>query len=329
MSVGADGRWPGGPTRRQVIVGIGAMAGAGLAPSAVAAARKAARHRPHPSYPDRIGRSWVHVTSADDTLIELAPRFRLGFTELVAANQGVDPWVPGAGVKLLIPGAHLLPAAPRIGLVINLADQRLYLFRRATGTIDTAPIGIGSTGWNTPTGRTRVVRKRVKPTWYVPKSIRKEQPELPAVVPPGPDNPLGDFAIDLGWQSYVIHGTNEPLGVGRRVSHGCVRLYPNDVERIFKRVPIGLRVTVVDQPVKTGWMAGRLLLEVHPSQKQADELEKFGKFGPETPADFKHRIIEAAGKAAPRLNWPAIDRAVDERRGAPIDILLPEPASSG
>ena len=202
-----------------------------------------------PRYPDIIGKITHYVTREDDTLLDLARWNGLGYTEMIAANRGIDPWVPGAGVKLTIPGAHILPDAPREGVVLNLADQRLYVFNAEDGTVESVPIGIGKSAWNTPTGRTKVVRKRANPTWYVPKSIRKEDPELPAVVRPGPLNPLGHFAIDLGWPSYLLHGTNRPYGVGRRVSHGCVRLYPEDIARLFIRIPIGVPVTVVDQEI--------------------------------------------------------------------------------
>ena len=152
-----------------------------------------------PRYPDIIGTITHHVTREDDTLLDLARWNGLGYTEMIAAHRGIDPWVPGAGVKLTNPGAHILPDAPREGVVLNLADQRLYIFHAEDGTVESVPIGIGKSAWGTPTGRTKVVRKRANPTWYVPKSILKEDPELPAVVRPGPLNPLGHFAIDLGW----------------------------------------------------------------------------------------------------------------------------------
>jgi L,D-transpeptidase ErfK/SrfK len=206
-------------------------------------------------------------------------------------------------------------------VVLNLADQRLYVFHAADGTVESVPIGIGKSAWGTPTGRTKVVRKRANPTWYVPKSIRAEDPELPAVVRPGPLNPLGHHAIDLGWPSYLLHGTNRPYGVGRRVSHGCVRLYPEDIARLFTEIPIGMPVTVVNQEVKLAWAGATLMMEAHPSQQQADELEENGNFAPARPAAYEYHVLDAAGAHAARIDWRTVTRALDERTGMPVAIL--------
>jgi len=274
-----------------------------------------------PARPAIIGEMTRHRARHEDTLVDLARQYNVGYTELRAANPRVDPWLPGTGTEILIPTVHLLPNGVRKGLVVNLADQRLYYFPPDGGPIISAPIGIGSDGWRTPTGRTWVVKKRARPTWYVPKSIRAEDPELPAIVPPGPDNPLGEFALYLGWQSYVIHGTNKPFGVGRRVSHGCVRLYPEDIAWLFSEVKIGTQVTVLDEPVKIAWVGDELMLEIHPSQTQADEIEAGGILTPEAPAEFRYRILEKAGQFAARLDWKLIKAAVRERSGLPVSIL--------
>jgi L,D-transpeptidase ErfK/SrfK len=278
-------------------------------------------------FPSIIGELTYHVTDEEDTLVDLALHYNLGFTELVAANQGVDPWVPGKGVQLLLPTSHILPSAERKGIVINLAEQRLYYFREDKRIIETAPIGIGSDGFKTPLGSTQVLRKRAKPTWYVPKSIRAREPDLPAVVPPGPDNPLGEYAFYLGWQAYLIHGTNRPFGVGRRTSHGCIRMYPEDIARLYKMVPIGTQVTVVDQPYKMAWFGGELYLEVHPTQAQADELEDEGKFTPSNHPELGTKLVEAAAKEADRLDWSAVRQAVAQRRGIPVPVLKPKPTA--
>ena len=285
----------------------------GATRSALAAAR--------PRFPNIIGSVTHQVTGHDDTLLDLARWNGLGYTEMIAANRGVDPWVPGAGVKLTIPGAHILPDGPREGLLLNLADQRLYIFNVEDGSVESAPIGIGKSAWGTPTGRTKVVRKRANPTWYVPKSIREEDPELPAVVRSGPFNPLGYHAIDLGWPSYLLHGTNQPYGVGRRVSHGCVRLYPEDIAWLFVRISVGLPVTVVNQEVKLAWVGSTLMMEIHPSQEQADELEADGKFTPAKPSKFEYQILDAAGEHATWINWKIVGHALDERTGLPVAIL--------
>ena len=303
-------------TRRRFFSAVGAAAGIpilGATGSALAARR--------PRYPNIIGSITHYVTQQDDTLLDLARWNGLGYTEMIAANRGIDPWVPGAGVKLTIPGAHILPDGPREGLVLNLADQRLYIFNAEDGSVESVPIGTGKSAWGTPTGHTKVVRKRANPTWYVPKSIREEDPELPAVVRPGPLNPLGHHAIDLGWPSYLLHGTNRPYGVGRRVSHGCVRLYPEDIARLFISIPIGLPVTVVNQEVKLAWVGGTLMMETHPSQEQADELEADGKFARARPAKYEYQILDAAGAHAKRIDWTTVTRALDERTGMPVAIL--------
>ncbi len=303
-------------TRRRFFSAVGAAAGIpilGATGSALAASR--------PRYPNIIGSITQYVTQQDDTLLDLARWNGLGYTEMIAANRGIDPWVPGAGVKLTIPGAHILPDGPREGLVLNLADQRLYIFDAKDGSVDSAPIGTGRSAWDTPTGRTTVVRKRANPTWYVPKSIREEDPELPAVVPPGPDNPLGRHALYLGWPSYLLHGTNQPYGVGRRVSHGCVRLYPEDIARLFTRIPIGLPITVVNQELKLAWVGGALMMETHPSQEQADELEADGTFTRARPTKYEYQVLDAAGAHATRIDWTTVARALDERTGTPVTIL--------
>ena len=275
---------------------------------------------------DLIGALAAHKVAEPETLITIARRYDLGFVELQAANPDIDPWTPAVGTRLVLPTAHLLPAAPRRGIVINLAELRLYYFDPA-GTVVTFPIGIGGSGWETPVGETRVVGKRERPTWTAPASIRAERPDLPAQIPPGPYNPLGDFALDLGWRGYVIHGTNKPAGIGRRVSHGCIRLYPEDIAWLFPRVAMGTLVTVVDQPVKVGWSDGALYMEVHPTQAQADTIEAYGMFAPETATDLDWRVQRAAGAAAGRLDWPLIRRIAEERRGMPERIGPNPPAA--
>jgi L,D-transpeptidase ErfK/SrfK len=218
-----------------------------------------------------IGEPQVVYTRAEDTLSDLARAYGLGYDELVAANPGVDPWLPGDGTPVLLPTQFVLPQVPREGIVLNVAAKRLFYFpRTAEGQpriVKTYPVGIGRVGWETPTGATRVVAKAVDPHWYVPASVRQEHAEqgdpLPAVVPPGPDNPLGNRVLQLDMPGYLIHGTNQPYGVGMRVSHGCVRLYPEDIEFLFELVAIGEPVRIVNEPFLLGHLDGDLYFEAH------------------------------------------------------------------
>jgi L,D-transpeptidase ErfK/SrfK len=213
-----------------------------------------------------------------------------------------------------------LGAAKPEGIVINLADMRLYYFEEGSAAPRSFPIGIGRDGLNTPTGVTKVVGKRKDPAWRPTARMRAEDPELPDVVPTGPDNPLGSRALYLGWPQYLIHGTNKPWGVGRRVSSGCVRMYPEDVETLFDMVEIGAKVTVIDQPIKLGWIGGELFIEAHPTQAQSDQLEAKGRFEPVLDGAVVEKVLTAAGMQRGRLDWSVIRKATIERRGYPLRI---------
>lgn len=271
---------------------------------------------------DILGAPASYVTRQDDTLLDIAHAYDLGYVEIRAANPGVDPWLPGEGVSVALPTQHVLPSAPRRGIVINLAELRLYYFP-AAGEPRTFPIGIGREGKETPLGRTTVARKKVDPTWVPTKSEREENPDLPAVIGPGPDNPMGKFALYLGWQSYAIHGTNQIYSIGRRGSHGCIRMYPEDIESLFKSVEPGTPVAVVDQPAKVGWHAGELFLEVHPLQADADGLEESGRPRSDAAIDASALVGTAAGEDAQWLDWDVIRRAEIRRDGMPVRITRP------
>ncbi|MBM3485446.1 MAG: hypothetical protein FJX67_02265, partial [Alphaproteobacteria bacterium] len=270
-----------------------------------------------------LGQVRFHTTRAVDTLMDIARSQNLGFVELVAANPGIDPWLPGDGTRIVLPSGHLVPSGPPTGLILNIADMRLYYFP-ASAPPETFAIGIGRDGFLTPMGRTTVVRKQKQPSWTPTASARKDNPELPPVVPPGPDNPLGDFALYLGWPTYLIHGTNKPDGVGRRVSRGCIRMYPEGIERLFSLVPVGTPVRVVNEEVKLGWVDGALFAEVHASADQADQIEEEGRFTPLLPADLEDRVRAAAGPHVERVDWRLVQRAGLERRGVPLRILRGE-----
>lgn len=262
----------------------------------------------------------IYRARKGDTLIELARRYRLGYVELAAANPGVDPWQPPEGAPLVIPTVRLLPRGRREGLLVNLADMRLYHFPGDGQPHAHYPIGIGREGYLTPRGTTRVVRKAADPVWRPPASVRAEKPELPPVVPPGPDNPLGSHALYLAWPSYLIHGTNIPWSIGRHASNGCVRLYPEHIPLLYAAVPVGTRVEVVHEPVKLGWIGEELYLEAHPSMRQADEIEDWRGFTPEVPKGIMRRIAREAGKAAGRIDWERAKQAVLERRGYAVRL---------
>lgn len=219
-----------------------------------------------------IGQLTIVSTRFEDTFLNLARKFGIGYEELLLANPAVDPWLPGQGTQVVVPTQYILPDSKREGIVLNLAEMRLYYYPKsppgAPQYVHTYPISIGRQGWDTPVGPTRIVRKKENPTWYPPKSIREEYrrkgKRLESVVPPGPDNPLGKFALYLALPSYVIHGTNEPRGIGMRVTHGCIRLHPDDIRDLFQRISIDTPVAIVDQPYKVAWYRNRLYAEMHP-----------------------------------------------------------------
>jgi L,D-transpeptidase ErfK/SrfK len=256
----------------------------------------------------------------EDTLLDVARRFSLGYVEIVAANPGTDPWIPGEGTSVVLPTLHLPPDAAPEGVVINLADMRLYYFAEPGEPMQSFPIGIGRDGLLTPLGSTEVVRKTKDPIWRPTPRMRSEDPALPEAVPPGPDNPLGNRAMYLGWSQYLIHGTNKPLGIGRRTSSGCVRMYPEDVEYLYDRVAIGTKVTVVDQPIKLAWIDDALYIEAHTTMAQSDQIEMSGKFDPILDSSVVEQVLAVAGAKAAMLDWSRIRQATIERRGYPIRI---------
>ncbi|HEY5810212.1 MAG TPA: L,D-transpeptidase family protein, partial [Povalibacter sp.] len=230
-----------------------------------------------------LGETQATVAKHEDTLLDMGRTYSVGYEEIVAANPGVDPWLPGEGTQVLIPSRYILPDAPREGIIVSLAEHRLYYFPKAKAgevpTVVTYPISVGRMDWKTPLGLTRIVDKRVNPIWYPPESVRKEHADdgrpLPKAVPAGPDNPLGQFAMRLGIPggAYLIHGTNRPAGVGMQVTHGCIRMYPEDIEQFFKMVPVNTPVRIVHQPYKMGWKGQELYMEVHTPLEGQEEAD--------------------------------------------------------
>lgn len=225
-----------------------------------------------------VGHNLVVLSRMEDTLLDIARRFDLGYSEIVSANPGVDVWLPGAGQRVVVPNRFILPDAPRKGIVINLAEMRLYYYPKRekgrTQQVITHPLGIGREGWKTPLGSTKIIQKKKDPTWTPPASILAEHlaqgDPLPKVVPAGPDNPLGAYAMRLGMPGYLLHGTNKPYGVGLRVSHGCIRLFPEDIEHLFGKVDLNTTVNIIYQPYKAALQDGILYVEAHADQEDMD-----------------------------------------------------------
>jgi L,D-transpeptidase ErfK/SrfK len=275
-----------------------------------------------------VGQLQVVRLREKDTFIDVAQAYHLGFDELVEANPGVDPWVPGAGTEIILPSRYVLPDAPRQGIVLNVPLKRLFFYPKPkkgeAAVVYTFPISIGREGWATPIGVTRVASKQKDPVWRVPASIRKEHAEdgdpLPPVVPPGPDNPLGRYAMRLAIPGdYLIHGTNKPAGVGMRISHGCIRMNPADIEWLFPQVPVGMPVHIVNQPVLVGVSGGELFVEAHPPLEE-DKARRT--------AAVLRDIEKKLAKAAPRgatVDYARVAGVTSERRGFPLPVMTGTP----
>ena len=225
-----------------------------------------------------VGHNLIVYSQKEDTLLDIGRAFDVGYNEIVNANPKVDPWLPGENTPVFIPNRFILPEAPHVGIVINLAEMRLYYYPKPAKNqrqqVITHPIGVGREGWTTPTGKTKITQKVKNPTWTPPDSILAEHLEkgdpLPKVVPAGPNNPLGAYKMNLGIAGYLLHGTNKPFGVGMRVSHGCIRLFPEDIEHLFGIVAVNTPVEILYQPDKAALLNNQLYLEAHPTQEDID-----------------------------------------------------------
>ncbi|HQR48087.1 MAG TPA: L,D-transpeptidase family protein [Steroidobacteraceae bacterium] len=279
-----------------------------------------------------IGRNSTAIAAREDTLFDIARRTGAGYEEMVAANPGVDPWLPGDGTEVLIPGRYILPDAPRKGIVVNLPEHRLYYYpppkKGEPAVVRTYPISTGKMDWKTPIGVTQIQSKQEKPNWYPPASVLKEHEErgdpLPKVVPPGPDNPLGEYAMRLAIPggAYLIHGTNKPAGVGMQVTHGCIRMYPEDIAELFPLVPVRTQVNLIDQTNKVGWQRGVLYVERHAP------LE-----GTDNPADMDpsvmDQLVSAAAAGRPvEIDWALVQRTFEQATGVPVPLSVPVRAAA-
>ncbi len=270
-----------------------------------------------------IGQLTIINAREGDTFLTLARKFDTGFQEIVLANPAVDPLRLDGGTQVIIPTRYILPQAKREGLVLNLAEMRLYYYpESAKGEpryVHTYPVSIGQSGWDTPHSRSRIIAKVKNPTWHPPESIRKDHEEkddpLPEFVPPGPDNPLGKYMLRLTLPSYLIHGTNRPQGIGMKVTYGCVRLHPDDIKDLFNRVAIDTPVTIINQPYKLAWHYGKLYVEMHPSE------------GDETETNSLHltRLVRAVIAATASIknydiDWKLASQLAQSKSGLPTII---------
>jgi len=276
-----------------------------------------------PADVDVIGQMSTITASSNDTLLDIARRYDLGQNEILLANQTVDRWLPEDNAVVILPNRFILPNVERTGLVLNLPEMRLYYFPEPkageTPVVITHPISVGRMDWETPLGKTSIINKKKDPDWRPPQSLKDEaiaegNEPLPDIVKAGPDNPLGRYAMRLGIPGYLIHSTNKPYGVGMRVTHGCLRMYPEDIERLFDDIPVGSPVHIVNQPIKLGWLAGSLFVELHPPLDE--DKDKY--------ANYMQSVLDAIAEfTAPdeiNLSGRALWEAIEHQNGIPVSV---------
>lgn len=271
-----------------------------------------------------IGTLAVMDIRETDTFSDIARHFGLGYNDISVANPTISPWTPLVGSRILLPLQFILPDAPHKGIVLNLANKRLFYYpKQQPNNVYTFPVGIGRQGWNTPMGLTNIVAKKANPTWIVPESIHREHAEkgdsLPSIVPAGPNNPLGLYAMQLGFPRYLIHGTNKPYGIGMQVSHGCVQLYPEDIEVLFKKATEGMSVRIIHQPYLTAWNQNMLYLEANePIQKWAHEKLTLKK-------QLLKQLKAISSTKNVSIDWRRVDDVIKKSDGIPTPILENSP----
>ena len=257
-----------------------------------------------------IGETRSHVTQYEETFASIARAEGVGYDALARANPGVDAWLPQPGATVVLPTSMLLPDAPRKGIVINLSEMRLYKFDESGEAVSVYPIGIGSEGTETPVMTTRTVAALENPTWYPPDSViarhAAEGRTLARAIPAGPDNPLGRLAIQLAKPGYLIHGTNQPIGVGRRVSSGCIRMYDADIQALVAAVPNGTPVHVIRQPFKAAWDGDVLYLEAHAATSNY--------------TDAVRRVVQATGERTATVDWQRVLEVARANTGIPTPV---------
>jgi L,D-transpeptidase ErfK/SrfK len=271
-----------------------------------------------------VGEELIIRARHEETLLDIARRYKLGYDQIIKANPGINRWLPGEGTSVIIPARYILPNSPKNGIILNLAELRLYYYpptpRGELPKVITFPVSIGRMDWKTPLGLTKVVRKDKNPPWYPPASIKREHAldgdPLPNMIPGGsPENPLGNYALRLGIAGYLIHGTDDrkSFGIGMRVTHGCVRMYPEDVERMYHMVPVNTPVRIVNQSIKAGWLGSTLFLEAH---APLDEDDLAADYSIE---DARTVTLQAAGRSA-EINYEKIEKVALSGDGIPEPV---------
>ena len=271
---------------------------------------------------DLVGELMLAFVEQGDTLSDIARSYNQGYTEMRLANPAIDPWLPQAGTDVIIPSLYILPSVKTAGIVINIPEMRMYVFGTSTREnsfeMSTYPVSVGRQKWGTPHGAMTITMKLEDPAWYPPDSILAEHAAngdpLPKVVVAGPKNPLGKFAMLLSEKGYLIHGTNKPYGIGMRVTHGCIRMYPKHIKKLFANTKSGTKVLIVNQPIKVGVDAGIIYLEAHPFLK-------------ENPGDLASRYAETMrlldlqfGSDKFKLRYLAVQKALRLENGIPTSI---------
>jgi L,D-transpeptidase ErfK/SrfK len=264
-----------------------------------------------------VGYVQTATARSGETLGNVGRRYDIGYDEMAEANPHIRYHTKmRRGTKVIVPSQFILPPGPRKGIVINLAELRLYYYPPGRGTVVTEPVGIGKVGsWQTPVGKTRIIGKRKNPYWYPTKNVRAKAERdgfpIPKVFPPGPDNPLGEYAMRLGWQDYLIHGTNQPTGVGQRVSAGCIRMFPEDIHRLYKMAKVGTPVRIINEPFKVGYKGGRMYLETH--RPLLEQMEKYEL----DVAPLVRLVSNAATKKRVLVKWEVARKEVKKPTGIP------------
>ncbi|MEQ1637198.1 MAG: L,D-transpeptidase family protein [Methylococcales bacterium] len=267
-----------------------------------------------------LGKLATMIVQENDTLPDIARHFGLGYNDISMANPGISPWTPVVGSQVLLPLQFILPDTPHMGITLNLANMRLFYYPKQTpDKVFTYPVGIGRDGWNTPTGLLKIISKTANPSWNVPESIQREHAQkgdvLPAVVRSGPNNPLGEYAMRLTVPRYLIHGTNKPYGIGMQVSHGCVQLYPENIEALFEKTSVGTPVQIIHQPYLTAWHENMLYLEANkPLQNAKRSKEQIIK-----------QLRRVSAKQHAKVDWQKVERVIEQADGIPTPVLENSP----